>query len=84
MQSFFKYYDAGKVVIFFLELEQTQPRAVIERFVHYHNEQLLSSWKDIFPRPDLLDLWWRWSSLPSRLQNYYVKIYIPEWKQPLF
>ena len=84
MNSFFKYYDAGKVVIFFLELQRIHPRVVIEQFINYHNDQLLSSWQNIFPRPDLHDIWWRWSLLPANLQTFYVKIFVPNWKQPLF
>jgi len=84
MQPFFNYYDAGKVVIFFLELNRNHPREIIEQFINYHSEPVLHSWKDLFPRPDLWDIWWRWISLPPTMRTDYVKINIPEWKKPLF
>jgi hypothetical protein len=80
---FYKFYNTDYVVRFFIDLSRKYDRAIVRQFILYHSEEVLMTWRDLFPRPDLRDLWWRWSLLPPHMRILYTKIQLQPWDRPL-
>jgi hypothetical protein len=69
MDVFMSVYGENAVKGFFKWLDSiVMEQQTIDNFCKYHTKEMLTSFMDLFPPPDLIEIWLRWNKLERPLK----------------
>ena len=57
---------------FYNQIKNNSSAHYLDKFINYHTPELIQDWLNLFPPPDIWQIWNRWNSLPSSEQERYV------------
>ena len=61
MDNFMIYYNDKHVTIFFKQMNNMQTKENMDAFASYHTIEILDNLMELFPPPNIWDLWNRWN-----------------------